>query len=112
MAGMVRFSALMPRRAMESLGKVLKGDQVLAHPDHTARAAYEARMTQTIEGAKAEPAPAAVAPAAKAVEPAAEPPAETVTAGNGSTEARGNGAPEATGNGATDAEPAPQAETV
>src|SRR5579859_5787080 len=37
MAGMVRFAALMPRRAMEAIGKAMKGDQVLAHPDHTAR---------------------------------------------------------------------------
>jgi NADP-dependent 3-hydroxy acid dehydrogenase YdfG len=53
MAGMVRFNALMPRRAMEAIGRVLKGDQVLTQPDHTARAAYEARMVETI--AHAEP---------------------------------------------------------
>ena len=45
---MVRFNALMPRRAMESISRLLKGDQVLTHPDHTARAAYEARMVETI----------------------------------------------------------------
>jgi short-subunit dehydrogenase len=47
-AGMVRFNALMPRRAMEAVGRLLKGDQVLTHPDHVARAAYEARMEQTV----------------------------------------------------------------
>ena len=50
MAGLVRFSALMPRRAIDAIGRVLKGDQVLAHPDHGARAAYESRMAKTIEG--------------------------------------------------------------
>lgn len=53
MAGMVRFAALMPRRAMEAIGKAMKGDQVLAHPDHTARAAYEARMSDTVAAATA-----------------------------------------------------------
>jgi NADP-dependent 3-hydroxy acid dehydrogenase YdfG len=46
--GIVRLNALMPRRAMEAVGRILKGDQVLAHPDHTARAAYESRMVETI----------------------------------------------------------------
>ncbi len=46
--GMVRFNAMMPRRAVEAMGRALKGDQVLAHPDHVARAAYEARMEQTV----------------------------------------------------------------
>jgi NADP-dependent 3-hydroxy acid dehydrogenase YdfG len=54
MKTMVRLNALMPRPAMEWLGRVLKGDQVLAHPDHAARAAYEARMAQTIETPKPE----------------------------------------------------------
>ena len=44
----VRFTALVPRRVSETIARLLKGDQVLAHPDHTARAAYEARMAQTI----------------------------------------------------------------
>jgi NADP-dependent 3-hydroxy acid dehydrogenase YdfG len=52
MARMVRLNALMPRFAMEAIGRVLKGDQVLAHPDHTARAAYEARMVETIAPAE------------------------------------------------------------
>jgi hypothetical protein len=39
---------------MEALGRVLKGDQVLMMPDHTARAAYEARMAATVAGTNAE----------------------------------------------------------
>jgi NAD(P)-dependent dehydrogenase (short-subunit alcohol dehydrogenase family) len=48
----VRMNALMPRRVMDGIGKLLKGDQVLSHPDHAARAAYEARMEQTISRAE------------------------------------------------------------
>jgi NADP-dependent 3-hydroxy acid dehydrogenase YdfG len=48
MSRMVRINALMPRAVMEAIGRALKGDQVLANPDHAARAAYEARMTETI----------------------------------------------------------------
>lgn len=54
-SGLVRFGAVMPRRFMEWLGRLLKGDQVLAQPDHAARAAYERRMEQTISSE--EPAP-------------------------------------------------------
>jgi hypothetical protein len=39
---------------------MLKGDQVLTNPDHAARAAYEARMAETI--AAAEPADVQAAP--------------------------------------------------
>ena len=49
-----RAQALFPRRANEAIARFLKGDQVLANPDHSARAAYEARMVETI--AAAEPA--------------------------------------------------------
>jgi NADP-dependent 3-hydroxy acid dehydrogenase YdfG len=51
--GLVRLNAIMPRRAMEAIGRFLKGDQVLAHPDHAARAAYEARMVETTAPAEA-----------------------------------------------------------
>jgi NADP-dependent 3-hydroxy acid dehydrogenase YdfG len=54
MSGMVRLNALMPRRAMEAMSRLLKGDQVLMAPDHGARAAYEARMVETIAPAEAE----------------------------------------------------------
>ena len=46
--GLVRSGALMPRRGLEFVTRVLKGDQVLMAPDHGARAAYEARMSETI----------------------------------------------------------------
>jgi NAD(P)-dependent dehydrogenase (short-subunit alcohol dehydrogenase family) len=52
MNAIARFNALLPRRAMEAVGRMLKGDQVLANPDHSARAAYEARMARTIAGAE------------------------------------------------------------
>jgi NAD(P)-dependent dehydrogenase (short-subunit alcohol dehydrogenase family) len=45
---LARMNALLPRRAMEAYGRMLKGDQVLMAPDHHARAAYEARMVETI----------------------------------------------------------------
>ena len=52
MSGMVRFNALMPRRAMEAISRLMKGDQVLMAPDHGARAAYEAQMMETIAPAE------------------------------------------------------------
>ena len=46
---------------MEWVGRTLKGNEVLTNLDHTARAKYEERLRQTIEGTP--PAPAAAAPA-------------------------------------------------
>jgi hypothetical protein len=43
-----RAQAFVPRRASEAMARVLKGDQVLAQPDHAARAAYEARVSEAI----------------------------------------------------------------
>jgi NAD(P)-dependent dehydrogenase (short-subunit alcohol dehydrogenase family) len=60
-----RAQALAPRRAMEWLARTLKGDQVLANPDHAARAAYEERMAKTIALAE-QPADA---PAAETASP-------------------------------------------
>jgi NAD(P)-dependent dehydrogenase (short-subunit alcohol dehydrogenase family) len=54
MSAVVRLNALMPRRVMDMVNKALKGDEVLAKPDHAARAAYEARMEQTIAVASRE----------------------------------------------------------
>jgi NAD(P)-dependent dehydrogenase (short-subunit alcohol dehydrogenase family) len=76
LTGMVRFVALTPRSAAEAISRWIRGDQVLARPDHVARAAYEARMEATIaRAAKEPPAPALpVEPAAPAAEqPAPEP---------------------------------------
>jgi NADP-dependent 3-hydroxy acid dehydrogenase YdfG len=52
--GVVRVNALLPRRVVEAIGRLLKSDQVLARPDRIARAGYEARMVETI--AQANPA--------------------------------------------------------
>jgi NADP-dependent 3-hydroxy acid dehydrogenase YdfG len=60
-----RAQALVPRRVMEGIARVLKGDQVLMAPDHGARAAYEARMAETV----------ALVPG-DVVAPAPEPPVE------------------------------------
>jgi NAD(P)-dependent dehydrogenase (short-subunit alcohol dehydrogenase family) len=58
--GTVRMGALIPRKAMNFIGRALKSDQVLAKPDHTARAAYEARMnTISSPSAAAQAAPEA-----------------------------------------------------
>jgi NADP-dependent 3-hydroxy acid dehydrogenase YdfG len=56
--GIFRFNAVLPRRAVEAIGRLMKGDQVLAHPDHTARAAYEARMEETVALAEQPESPA------------------------------------------------------
>jgi NADP-dependent 3-hydroxy acid dehydrogenase YdfG len=48
-----RMKAIVPARVMEAMARFLKGDQVLANPDHGARAAYEARMAATIGGHEA-----------------------------------------------------------
>jgi short-subunit dehydrogenase len=44
-----RMKALVPTRVMEAIARFLKGDQVLATPDHGQRADYEARMATTIK---------------------------------------------------------------
>jgi NAD(P)-dependent dehydrogenase (short-subunit alcohol dehydrogenase family) len=51
---MFRAMALMPRRVNEAVSRALKADQVLAQPDHFVRAAYEARMSQTVATAEHE----------------------------------------------------------
>lgn len=45
-----RMQALMPRRMAEGIIRFTKGDQLLLSADHSARAAYEARMEQMING--------------------------------------------------------------
>jgi NADP-dependent 3-hydroxy acid dehydrogenase YdfG len=72
LAGMVRFGALAPRTAVESFSRFLRGDQVLARPDHAARAAYEARMEQTIaRGAQLPAEPGRSEESAESAAPAA-----------------------------------------
>jgi NADP-dependent 3-hydroxy acid dehydrogenase YdfG len=73
-----RAQAMLPRRWLEAIGRALKGDQVLMAPDHTARAAYEARMEATVALAKGQAAGAAVpAPEPEAAATEAEPDRET-----------------------------------
>lgn len=64
---LMRLNGLMPRALADGVTRLLKGDQVLANPDHGARAAYEARMADTVALAD-QPAtsetPAAAEPAA------------------------------------------------
>jgi NAD(P)-dependent dehydrogenase (short-subunit alcohol dehydrogenase family) len=70
LTGMARFVALAPRSAAEAISRWIRGDQVLARPDHVARAAYEARMEETIaRAAKPAPAPAVDRPAPEEKEP-------------------------------------------
>jgi NAD(P)-dependent dehydrogenase (short-subunit alcohol dehydrogenase family) len=72
LAGTVRLSALLPRRGQELLGRAFKSNKALINPDHTARAAYEARMNATIYGTQPE------VPASAEVQPAEDPVREPV----------------------------------
>ncbi len=74
--GIFRMQSLLPRRANEAVARFLKGDQVLAHPDHTARAAYEARMVETIAVAEPTTKSAESAEPVQPAEPVAETPSE------------------------------------
>jgi NAD(P)-dependent dehydrogenase (short-subunit alcohol dehydrogenase family) len=47
---LTRMQALIPRRVAEAIIRWTKGDQLLLSADHGARAAYDARMNQTING--------------------------------------------------------------
>jgi NAD(P)-dependent dehydrogenase (short-subunit alcohol dehydrogenase family) len=49
--------ALVPTAVAELVSRLIKGDRVLVNPDHAARAAYEARMAQTISEAQRLPEP-------------------------------------------------------
>jgi NAD(P)-dependent dehydrogenase (short-subunit alcohol dehydrogenase family) len=53
----LRSQQVLPRRMVDWVGRVFKGDQVLTNLDHGARAAYEARMAETIAEPAATPAP-------------------------------------------------------
>jgi NAD(P)-dependent dehydrogenase (short-subunit alcohol dehydrogenase family) len=65
LAATVRLTALMPRRAAEAIGRLFESDEALSHPDHAARAAYEARMNATIYGPQAPAAEERQTPAAE-----------------------------------------------
>lgn len=69
----LRITALLPQRARDAVGRAIGGD-VITRPDHAARAAYEARMAQTIAaGAEQAPEPPAPQPDESAATEAAEP---------------------------------------
>ena len=59
-AVMTRFSALMPRRVSEAIGRLMKADKLMFEVDHGARRAYEERAAASEPGAEA---PAAEQPA-------------------------------------------------
>jgi NAD(P)-dependent dehydrogenase (short-subunit alcohol dehydrogenase family) len=101
MNAILRLSALLPRRTVDAVARAMGSDQLMIHPDHTARAAYEARIARRAEGVQAAAAQAESA-AAKAQSAAAQ--AESAAEGNGSATAEGNGS--------TETEPARETETV
>ncbi len=72
-SALMRSKAIVPARLMEAIARFLKGDQVLANPDHGQRAAYEARMAATISGHEE-------ATAAEGTEPSPKPERETTAA--------------------------------
>jgi NAD(P)-dependent dehydrogenase (short-subunit alcohol dehydrogenase family) len=45
---LLRSKSLVPVAVAEFVGRLIKGDRVLDNPDHAARAAYEARIAQTV----------------------------------------------------------------
>jgi NADP-dependent 3-hydroxy acid dehydrogenase YdfG len=75
MGAMTRISAVVPRRAMEAFARAIGGDKVLWNPDHQARAAYEARMEQSVAAGSRPEASESVAAAAKTVEESEKQPA-------------------------------------
>ncbi len=66
LAATVRLAALLPRRGAEAMNRLFKGHEALIAPDHSARAAYETRMKQTIYGPEAPATPALEAQEAEA----------------------------------------------
>jgi hypothetical protein len=60
MNGVIRLGALMPRGLADAIGNVLGSHEAIKHPDHTARAAYEQRIGQTMTAAEpSDPGPEA-----------------------------------------------------
>ena len=52
---LMRSKALVPTAVADWVTRMLKADRVLSKPDHAARAAYEARMAETVSATKALP---------------------------------------------------------
>ena len=60
MNALIRFGALIPRRASDAIGKAVGANDTMKDPDPAARAAYDARIAQTVAAAQptdAEPPP-------------------------------------------------------
>lgn len=60
MNAVMRLNALLPRRVADAVANAVGSNDTMKHPDHAARAAYEARIEQTIAAAQPsdpEPAP-------------------------------------------------------
>ncbi len=82
MNAIVRSGALLPRRALDAVGSMLGGGEAVTQPDHTARAAYEARMAAMAAGSLGSgteataqsPEATAVAPDSPGPEPESEQP--------------------------------------
>ena len=62
----ILLSALLPRRVAEPIGRLIRADQTLLEPNHSARAAYEVRLAELITAAE-EPADGAEEPQTQAV---------------------------------------------
>ncbi len=60
-AVMTRFSALMPRRVSEAIGRLMKADKLMFEVDHGARRAYEERAAASEPGHAGEDSEAAAA---------------------------------------------------
>jgi NAD(P)-dependent dehydrogenase (short-subunit alcohol dehydrogenase family) len=57
-AVMTRFSALLPRRVSEAIGRLMKADKLMSEVDHGARRAYEERAAQSEPSLEPNPASA------------------------------------------------------
>ncbi len=62
MNAIIRIGALLPRRAAEAIGNAIGGNDAIKAPDRNVRAAYEARIGQTMAAAEAPDAAQAMPP--------------------------------------------------
>ena len=56
LASILRPKGILPRRAVDAIGRLLKSDQVLMQPDRERRAAYEARVAAEVRRVPSAPA--------------------------------------------------------
>ena len=54
MGAITRAGSLLPRRTLDAISRMMGTGELMKHPDHNARAAYEARMVETVAPAEAE----------------------------------------------------------